>query len=54
MDYTDVPHTRDSLKKNNVEVIISFLSIIAKETSEAEVDLARTYDSSSTRILTTR
>ncbi|KAH7254323.1 uncharacterized protein BKA55DRAFT_593887 [Fusarium redolens] len=48
VDYTDVSHIRDSLDKNNVEVVISCLNVISPEASQAEVNLARACDSCST------
>ncbi|KAH7211487.1 hypothetical protein DER44DRAFT_717615 [Fusarium oxysporum] len=47
VDYTNVSHIRDSLEKYNVEVVISCLNVICPEASQAEVNLARACDSSS-------
>ncbi|EXL91526.1 hypothetical protein FOIG_15279 [Fusarium odoratissimum NRRL 54006] len=47
VDYTNASHIRDSLEKYNVEVVISCLNVICPEASQAEVNLARACDSSS-------
>ncbi|PNP78494.1 hypothetical protein FNYG_08124 [Fusarium nygamai] len=47
VDYTNISHIRDVLKKHNVEVVISCLNLINPEASQAEVNLARASDSSS-------